>query len=119
MRVIGVIRIKVKEGKNMTLEEIKQKLNEMVPRFAAQVAPVYQLLKWEWSPGKSQPHIPSVGEIENALYDLIEGLSDKYHAHGTGGLEAYYEFPDENEPGSYGLTFEIKEEAHFDQKVSV
>lgn len=60
----------------MTIEEIKTELNKMVPGFAARVAPVYQLLRWEWSPGKQAPHPPSVGEIENALYDLIERLRD-------------------------------------------
>lgn len=98
----------------MTIEEIKAKLNEMVPGFAAKVQPVYQLLKWEWSPGKQEPHIPSVGEIENALYDLIERLTEGREDWSLGGLRAYYRMPDENEPGCYGIAFELEEEVAFD-----
>lgn len=99
----------------MTIEEIKSKLNEMVPGFAARVVPVYQLLKWEWSPGKQEPHIPSVGEIENALYGLIEGLRDGDEDDlSLGGLSAYFRMPDEDEPGCYGIAFELEEAVTFD-----
>ena len=99
----------------MTLEEIKTKLKEMVPGFAIKVAPVYELLKWEWSPGKQEPHIPSVGEIENTLYDLIERLRDGHEDdHSSGGLGAYFRMPDEAEPGCYGIAFELEEEVAFD-----
>ena len=98
----------------MTLEEIKTKLKEKVPGFAAKVAPVYELLKWEWSPGKQEPHIPSVGEIENALYDLIERLRDGHEDdHSSGGLSVYFRMPDEDEPGCYGIAFELEEEVAF------
>lgn len=99
----------------MTVEEIKVKLQEMVPEFAAKIAPVYQTLKWQWSPGKSAPHIPSVSEIENTLYSLIEGLTGGDHDEVcAGGLSAYYSMPDETGPGCYGLAFECKEEVSFD-----
>ena len=98
----------------MTIEEIKAKLEEMVSGFAAKVAPVYQLLKWEWSPGKQEPHIPSVGEIENTLYDLIERLREGYEDVSIGGLSAYYHMPDEDEPGCYGIAFELEEKVAFD-----
>jgi len=98
----------------MELEEIKSKLKEMVPDFARKVAPIYGLLGWEWSPGKSKPHIPSVGEIENTLYSLIEGLTEAYQVHGGGGLEAYYKQPDEDEPGYYGLRFVLEKQESFD-----
>ncbi|MBA7464984.1 hypothetical protein ES707_00144 [subsurface metagenome] len=97
----------------MTIEEIKAKLNEMVPGFAARVAPVYQLLKWEWSPGKQEPHIPSGGEIEKTLYDLIERLEEGREDWSIGGLRAYYHMPDEDEPGCYGIAFELEEEVAF------
>lgn len=99
----------------MTVEEIKTELEKMVPSFAAKIAPVYQTLEWQWSPGKSMPHIPSVGEMENTLYSLIEALTGGDHDEvSTGGLSAYYCMPDENESGCYGLAFECKEEVHFD-----
>jgi len=98
----------------MTLEEIKAELKEMVPEFSERVAPVYTLLEWKWSPGETMPHIPSVDEIERTLYDLIEGLTEEYLIHGTGGLEAYYNHPDEQEPGCYGLAFTLEHEKSFD-----
>ncbi len=103
-------------GENMTVEEIKVKLQEMVPEFAAKIAPVYEALKWQWSPGKSTPHIPSVGEIENTLYSLVEGLADasNYDEICTGGLSAYYRMPDDTDSGCYGLAFECNEEVSFD-----
>ena len=99
----------------MTLKEIKAKLKEMVPGFASKVAPVYQLLKWEWSPGKQAPHIPSVGEIENTLYNLIERLGEGFEDISSGGLSAYYRMPDEDEVGCYGIAFELEEEVAFDR----
>lgn len=62
----------------MKLKEIKEMLKGMVPDFARKVAPIYSLLGWEWSPGKTAPHIPSVGEIENTLYSFIERLTEEY-----------------------------------------
>ncbi len=97
----------------MTIEEIKAKLNEKVHDFAAKVAPVYQLLKWEWSPGKQKPHIPLVGEIEHALYGLIERLGEGCEDTSMGGLSAYYPMPDEDGSGCYGIAFELEEEAAF------
>ncbi len=95
------------------LEEIKTKLKEKVPGFAAKVAPVYELLKWEWSPGKQEPHIPSLREVENTLYGLIERLREGREDISIGGLSAYYRMPDENEPGCYGIAFELEEEVAF------
>jgi len=99
----------------MTVEEIKAELGKMVPAFAAKIAPVYKTLEWQWSPGKSVPHIPSVDEIENMLYSLIEGVTgvdnDEVCA---GGLSAYYSMPDDNGPGCYGLTFECEKKVDFD-----
>ena len=100
------------KGENMTVEEIKAELSKMVPAFAAKIAPVYKTLKWQWSPGKSTPHIPSVGEIENTLYSLIEGLTGWEVS--IGGLSAYYRMPDDTDSGCYGLAFECEEEVHFD-----
>ncbi|GAI88659.1 unnamed protein product [marine sediment metagenome] len=99
----------------MTVEEIKTELEKMVPSFAAKIAPVYQTLEWQWSPGKSTPHIPLVGEIENTLYSLIEGLTPSgYDEACTGGLSAYYRMPDDTDSGCYGLAFECNEEERFD-----
>lgn len=98
----------------MTVEEIKAELEKMVPGFAAKIAPVYQTLEWQWSPGKATPHIPSVGEIKKTLHSLIEGLTaSNYDEVGTGGLSVYYRMPNESEPGCCGLAFECKEEKFF------
>jgi len=98
----------------MTVEEIKAELEKMVASFALKIAPVYQTLEWQWSPGKSTPHTPSVGEIENTLYSLIEALTGDHDELCTGGLSAYYRMPDDIESGCYGLAFECKEEMSFD-----
>lgn len=108
----------------MELEKIKGELEKMVPGFAQRVAPLYQQLKWEWSPGATAPHVPSVGEIENELYSLIERLEGgaiggetvKSDRVGCGGLEVFYEQPDEEagEAGHYGLNFCLEEQKFFD-----
>lgn len=94
----------------MELEQIKSELRKLVPAFAQRVAPVYEFLKWEWSPGGQIAHIPDAEEIGKTLLDLIEGLTDEFVAHGTGGLEVYYELPDKEtgEGGEYGLLFKIE-----------
>jgi len=78
------------------------------------VQPIYELLKWEWSLGKQEPHVPSVGEIENALYGLIERLREGREDWSQGGLSAYYRMPDEDRSGCYGIAFELEEEVAFD-----
>ena len=103
----------------MELKEIKEKLEEMVPDFARRVLPIYSLLEWKWSLGKTTPHIPSVGEIENTLYGLIEDLTptpsdEEYRVTDTGGLEVYYSKPIEALPGHYGLRFVLEEQESFD-----
>lgn len=98
----------------MTIEEIKTELKKMVLGFATKVQPVYELLGWEWSPGKEKPHIPSAGEIENVLYSLIEHLREGEDNWSQGGLSAYFSMPSAEEPGHYGLAFELEEEKHFD-----
>jgi len=97
----------------MELEQIKSELRELVPAFAQRVMPVYKLLKWEWAPGGTSAHVPDEKEIEQTLYELVDGLSEEYFGHGTGGLEVYYRMPDKEtgEGGEYGLLFRI-EEAH-------
>ena len=100
----------------MKVEEIKTELRKVVPAFAQRIAPVYQVLKWEWSPGKTKPHIPDAREIEKELYQCIDGLTDKYVTNGSGGIEAYYVMPDEEigEPaGTYGLRLIVDKEGYF------
>ena len=95
----------------MELEQIKSELRKLAPDFAQRVAPVYEFLRWEWSPGDTPAHIPNVEEIEQTLYDLVDGLTNEYFGNGTGGLEVYYEMPDKEtgEGGEYGLLFKIEE----------
>jgi len=98
----------------VTLDEIKGNLREFVPAFTAKVQPIYELLEWEWSPNREEPHIPQVAEIEETLYTLIDGLTGEYVAHSSGGLEAYYSMPNEVEPGCYGLRFSLESQTAFD-----
>lgn len=98
----------------MELEQIKNELRKLAPDFAQRVAPVYELLKWEWSPEGQIAHIPDAKEIEKVLLDSIEGLTDEWVSTGSGGLTAYYSLPDENEPGHYGLNFIVERDIAFD-----
>lgn len=100
----------------MELEEIKRKLRKMVPAFAQRVAPVYEFLKWEWTPPPAPAHIPDAKEIEETLNSLIDGLTEKWLGSGTGGLEVYYYMPDKEtgEGGEYGLLFKIEEIGSFE-----
>lgn len=99
----------------MELKQIQDELRKMVPTFAQRIAPVYNFLKWEWSPEGSVPHIPDAKEIEDTLYSLIDGLTEEYFGACTGGLEVYYEPPDKEtgEGGEYGLLFKIEEVGSF------
>ena len=100
----------------MELQQIKHELEEMVPDFAKKVVRIYQLLGWEWSPGSTAPHIPSVGEIENALYSAIERLDEEFRESGSGGVSVFHEPPFEKEPGEYGLAFTAEEKRFYDSE---
>jgi hypothetical protein len=53
------------------VESAKEKLRNLVPEFAKEVAPVFQTNKWEWS---MTPYVPSERQIAdraNHLIDLI------------------------------------------------
>lgn len=91
----------------MNIEQIKEKLHAMVPPYAKQLAPVYKLLDWKWQPPGTSPHVPSAEEIEKSLNESIERLDEKYNNCGGGGVEVFYELPNEEtgEGGSYGLRF--------------
>jgi len=66
----------------MNTGEIQNMLRGKVPEFARKVKPIYSLLEWEWGEDK----VPTVEEIEEALYELIDGLKDDETRLGTGGL---------------------------------
>ena len=94
----------------MDLNEIKEKLRELVPAFTIRVAPLYHQLAWEWVTQLNRPpHIPQPSEIKETLYRLIESLTEEVTENGTGGLDVYYTPPDEHERGDYGLRFAVEE----------
>ena len=78
-----------KQQKNKELDLLKNQ----VPAFAEKCQPIYQILYWTWNnEGKlTTSHIPSVLEIENCLYSLIENVRDKnIISSSTGGLKVCY-----------------------------
>ncbi|GAH26790.1 unnamed protein product [marine sediment metagenome] len=93
----------------MELSQIKHELEEMVPDFAKRAVKIYRVLEWEWRPGRTSPHIPSVGEIENALYSAIERLDEEFLESGSGGVKAFHDPPSEGETGRYGLAFTLED----------
>lgn len=83
---------------------LKAKLHEAVPGFAQKIAPVYQVLSWEWSDrGTDRRYIPTVADLVVTLYELIDELPEPKgpdgSKHGTGGLEVWVE------DGVGGLSF--------------
>ena len=46
----------------MNIEEIKKELCDIVPEFAKEVEPIYQLLEWEWRDG-----VPTKKDIQDSL----------------------------------------------------
>lgn len=93
----------------LELAEIKQKLCDLAPEFAATVAPLYVILNWTWESG-DKAYIPGKRQIESCLKSLIDSLSDEWLSDGTGGLEVFIR--DENQedgPGDYGFRFVLEE----------
>ena len=97
----------------MDLEEAKLLMRKMVTAFAEKVAPLYQILGWKWETKGGQPYIPSKEQIEEALIELIDGLLPGYTAHAAGGLEVYFEQPDKDDCGHFGLRFIEEEDTAF------
>ena len=66
-------------------------LRAEAPAFAAKIAPVYALLKWQWTAGK-EAHVPDEHEIRDALFNLIAGLLEmNVLSQSSGGLRAWIE----------------------------
>jgi hypothetical protein len=99
----------------MKIEEIKEKLRELVPVFSVKVAPVYVILNWTWADRKDKPpYIPTSEDISKTLLDLIDGLSSDLKSDGTGGLDVYYLDPTaKNGRGEYGLTFVLDSKSYY------
>lgn len=87
----------------MNIKTIRKELKAMVPEFAARVAPIYQLLGWEWR----DSGVPTQEDIEKALNRQIDCLKGNIISTGSGGVEAYRRKPTKDDPGEYGLQFNI------------
>jgi len=64
------------------LINVKDSLREKVPDFALKLQHVYQLLEWKWN----EKGVPTVQEIRETLYGLIDDLDNKVHSISTGGF---------------------------------
>ena len=93
----------------MKIEELKESLRTLVPDLAAEVAPIYPLLKWTWR----DEGIPDQAAIEAELNRHINCLDANCTASGSGGLEAFWKGPTEDTPGEYGIRFSIKRSQHY------
>ena len=74
------------------LINVHNALWKKVPSFALKVQHVYQLLEWKWD-GNG---VPTVQEIRDTLYGLINDLDNERKSISTGGLCVWIE---ENEAG--------------------
>lgn len=82
------------------LEELRDKVDQ----FAHKVAPIYQMLRWQWA-GVSGDGIPDETEIKRVAYQLIQHMQDdrggattppaEYIT--TGGIEVRYKDYKEHE----------------------
>lgn len=71
--------------KAMSIEVIRRHLLERAHSFAKKVAPVYQVLGWEWSGVGT----PTASDIESTIEDLIGELCAGIHEASTGGITVY------------------------------
>ena len=67
--------------KELKLADIQERLTEMVPAFAARVAPLYLLTGWGWG---SDKQIPRDKDIRDTLYGLIDRLQGTETSNATG-----------------------------------
>jgi len=85
---------------------------ESVSDFAAKVAPVYELLDFKWSKTKDEKtymEVPSVKDIKDCLYWLIDDLSEdeENFSISTGGLTVSIQ---NDGAGEYcSISMEVKE----------
>jgi len=75
------------------LHSVQSYLKDLAPEFAARMAPVYELLGFEWG-SDDEACVPDALDIEEELYDLIDDLDgspllergEAYIYISTGGL---------------------------------
>lgn len=78
-----------------------------MPKFANKIHPVYEVLQWKWM-GKG---IPSVTDIKEVLYGLINNINEHCISNSTGGLTAKI-VKDDDCGDSLCIEMSIKESAY-------
>lgn len=87
-------------------EILKQRMIGVAPSFAHQIAPVYEILKWNWF---GIENYPTEEQIHEHIVELVEGLSyNKCSSISSGGIKVSI-CDDEGFPMGR-LTMEIKKE---------
>lgn len=95
----------------MKVENIRRDLHSHCLEFSLRLAPLYELLSWEWG----SMGVPNAKEIEKTLHELVDDLSEETTRVGTGGLWAYYEKPTRVDSGEYGLSFIVDDVRCYDK----
>lgn len=78
--VKGVKGMNKKENRKFVEEKVR--LHTEVRGFAKRIQPIYQLLNWTWGKG-----IPTIGDIEEKLHELIMELAVNITSVESGGLK--------------------------------
>ena len=86
--------------KTLSIDLIKLELKKKVPKFARDIQPSYRELDFKWGKflPKENDSVPTVKEIEDTLYELIESVEEidlslphPYMARASGGLCVGYQ----------------------------
>ena len=79
-----------------------------IKKFAEKLELVYELFNWRWS---DLPRTPTAKEIEETIWELIEGVSKKkVECHSTGGLSVCKE-----ENGSFEISWVLEKTIYLNQ----
>jgi hypothetical protein len=114
--------------KNLTIkfptEDAKAHLLSLVDKFAEKVAPIYEMLQWEWFTDKSvnlyDYYVPDIEEIKKTCIYLIGSvLNENYHngeyyynrESSTGGIKVIAKLTSPH-VWSYYIVMEIDESIH-------
>ena len=69
----------------------KQELKKLIPEFAKELAPVYEVLNWTWYFEETKDfRIPSVADIAELLFELLEEFKKEEGHVSFGGLGVSY-----------------------------
>jgi hypothetical protein len=55
-----------------SFKQCQAALRRLAPKFAKQVQPIYEAMEWNWGNSQGEDFIPTVDNIEETLYELLD-----------------------------------------------